>query len=150
MKKSFRHIIAVSFLLSLSWTAACVRQAQQAGSAPAAENLKFQPQLVTRTVRVINPPPRGSVTTTLKATELAPGASGQAKLKMGEVEVTVEAQVNGLAAPAGFGAQFETYMVWAITPAGKAVKIASNGSQRKPVRVGYQVCRALLRDRGDC
>ncbi|HXJ85209.1 MAG TPA: hypothetical protein VMS18_00190 [Candidatus Binatia bacterium] len=129
MKNSVRHIIAIGLLLSLSWITACVLQAQQSGSATAAENLKFQPQLVTRTVRVINPPPRGSVTTVLKATELAPGASGQAKLKMGDVEVTVETQANGLPAPASFGAQFETYMVWAITPGAKAVKLGAMESK---------------------
>ena len=87
------------------------------------QNLKFQPQLVTKTVSIINPPARGSITTILKGTELAPNASGQAKLKMGDVEVAVEAQVNGLGPPGSFGTQFETYMVWAITPAGKAFKL---------------------------
>jgi hypothetical protein len=116
-------MIASSFLLSLFWAGVCVLQAQQSGSAAVEQNLKFQPQLVTKTVSVINPPARGSVTTTLKGTELAPNASGQAKLKMGDVEVTVEAQANGLDAPGSLGAQFETYMVWAITPAGKTFKL---------------------------
>ena len=87
------------------------------------QNLKFQPQLVTKTVSVINPPARGSITTILKGTELAPNASGQTELKMGDVEVEVEAEANGLAPPGSFGTQFETYMVWAITPAGKAFKL---------------------------
>jgi hypothetical protein len=65
------------------------------------------------------------VTATLKGTELAPGASGQAKLKMGEADVTIEAQTSGLAAPASFGSQYETYMVWAITPAGKTFKLGA-------------------------
>jgi hypothetical protein len=33
---------------------------------------------------------------------------------MGDAEVTVEAQANGLDAPGSFGSQFETYVVWAI------------------------------------
>ena len=125
MKHSVRHVIASGFLLSLFWTGVCVLQAQQSGSVAVEQNLKFQPQLVTKTVNVINPPARGSVTTTLKGTELAPNASGQAKLKMGDVEVTVEVQANGLSAPGGFGTQFETYVVWAITPAGKAFKLGA-------------------------
>jgi hypothetical protein len=87
------------------------------------QNLKFQPQLVTKAVNVINPPARGSVTTTLKGTELASNASGQARLKMGDVEVTVEAQANGLSSPGTLGTQFETYVMWAITPAGKTFKL---------------------------
>ncbi len=122
-QNSVRQIIAGAFLLSLFWAGVCVLQAQQSGSATVEQNPKFQPQLVTKTVSVINPPARGSVTTTLKGTELAPNASGQAKLKMGEMEVTIEAQANGLAAPGSFGAQYDDYVVWAITPAGKVIKL---------------------------
>jgi hypothetical protein len=125
MKNSVRHIIASGFLLSLFWAGVCVLQAQPSTSATVEQDLKFQPQVVTKTVSVINSPARGSVTTTLKGTELAPNASGQAKLKMGDVEVTVEAQANGLAAPGSFGAQFEEYVIWAITPAGKAFKLGA-------------------------
>jgi hypothetical protein len=125
MKNLGQYMIATSFLLSSSWAGVCVLQAQQPGSATAERNLKFQPQLVRKTVSVINPPARGPVTTTLKGTELAPNASGQAKLKMGDVEVTVEAQANGLGAPGSFGAQFEIYLVWAITPAGKTFKLGA-------------------------
>ena len=125
MKNSVRHIIASGFLLSLFWAGVCVLQPQQSGSATVEQNLKFQPQLVTKSVSVINPPARGSVTTTLKGTELAPNASGQARLKMEDVEVTVEVQANGLGAPGTFGTQFETYVMWAITPAGKAFKLGT-------------------------
>src|SRR6516164_4997242 len=123
MKNSVRHVLVTSFLLSLFWTGICVLPAQQSGSVPVEQNLKFQPQLVTKTVNVINPPARGAVTTTLKGTELVPNASGQAKLKMGDVDVSVEVQANGLGAPDSLGTQFETYMVWAITPAGKWFKL---------------------------
>jgi hypothetical protein len=44
---------------------------------------------------------------------------------MGDVEVTVEVQANGLGAPGSFGAQFEIYLVWAITPAGKTFKLGA-------------------------
>jgi hypothetical protein len=124
MKNSVRHVIASGFLLSLFW-AGVSPQAQQSGSAGAEQNRKFQPQLVRKAVRVINPPARGSVTTTLEGTELAPNASGEAKLKMADVDVTVEAQASGLGAPGSYGAQFETYVMWAITPAGKAFKLGA-------------------------
>ena len=125
MKNSVRLIIASGFLLSLSWTGVCILQAQQSGSATAEKNPKFQLQLVTKTVNVINPPARGSATVTLKGTESAPNASGQAKLKMGDVDVTIEAQANGLEAPGTFGTQFESYVVWAITPTGKTFKLGA-------------------------
>src|SRR6516165_1113433 len=125
MNNSVQHMIAIGFQLSLFWAGVCVLQAQESGSATVEPSLKFQPQLVTKTVSVINPPARGSVTTTLKGTELAQNASGQAKLKMGDVEVTLEVQGSGLGAPGSYGAQFETYVAWAITPAGKAFKLGA-------------------------
>ena len=125
MKNSVRHTITSGILLSSVWVGLGILQAQQSGSATAEQNPKFQPQLVTKTVNVINPPARGSVTMTLKGTELVPNASGQAKLKMGDVEVTVEAQAEGLEAPATFGNQFETYVVWAITSSGKTFKLGA-------------------------
>jgi hypothetical protein len=123
MMNSVRRLIASGFLLSLFWAGDCVARTRQTESAGAGQNLKFQPKLVTKTVSVIKPQASGSVTTALKGTELAPNASGQVKLKMGDVEVTVEAQANGLNAPGSFGTEFETYIVWAITPAGKVFKL---------------------------
>jgi hypothetical protein len=146
MKNSLRHIIAGAFLLSSLGAGVCSLAAQQSGNAAGEPNQKFQPQIVTKTVNVINPPARGSVTATLKGTELAPGASGQAKLKMGEADVTIEAQTSGLAAPASFGSQYETYMVWAITPGRKNIQTGSHESQREPLRVGYEVRGAQFRD----
>lgn len=124
MKRSVRHVVAGCFLLSSFWGGVCcVLQAQQSRSAIVGQNLRFQPQLVTKTVSVINPPARGSVTMTLKGTGLAPNASGRAKLKMGDVEVTIEAEASGLGSPSSFGNQFETYVMWAITAAGKTFKL---------------------------
>jgi hypothetical protein len=125
MKNSVRYFVATGFLLSSLIAGVVCLTAQQSGSATPDQNLKFQPQIVTKAVNVINPPARGSVTTALKGTELAPAARGQAKLKMGETDVTIEAEANGLGAPAKFGSQFETYMAWAITPAGKAFKLGA-------------------------
>ena len=125
MRNAVRHIITSGSLLGLFWAGICVLHAQQSGNATAGQSPRFQPKLVTKTVNVINPPARGSVTTILKGTELSPNASGQAKLKMGDVEVTVETQANGLGAPGSFGSQFETYVVWAITPAGKTFKLGT-------------------------
>jgi hypothetical protein len=125
MKNLVQYMIATSFLLSSSWAGVGVLQAPQSGSATTAQNPKFQPQLVKKTVSVINPQALGSVTTTLKGTELAPNARGQAKLKLGDVEVTVEVQADGLGAPDTLGSQFETYLVWAITPAGKTFKLGA-------------------------
>ena len=125
MKNLVQHIIASAFLLSSLGSGVCSLEVQKTETGTAGQNLKFQPQIVTKAVNVINPPARGSITTTLKGTELAPGASGQAKLKMGKTDVAIEAQTSGLSAPGTFGSQFEIYMVWAITRAGKAFKLGA-------------------------
>src|ERR1700721_1588703 len=117
MKNSVGDVIAGGFLLSLCWASIGILQARQSGSATTEQNLKFQPQLVKKTVSVINPPARGSITTILKGTELAPNASGQAKLEMGDVEVTVKAQANGVGRPA--------YTIVLEVPAGGERVVAS-------------------------
>jgi hypothetical protein len=48
-----------------------------------------------------------------------------AEVNHADVEVTFEAQASGLGAPGSHGTQFETYLVWAITPAGKAFKLGA-------------------------
>src|SRR5215472_14552100 len=125
MRYSVQYMIATSLPLSSSWGGVCALQAQQSVRVTAERNLKIQPHLVSKTMSVIKSSARGSVTTTLKGTKLAPDATGQVSLKMGDVEVTVEAQDTGLGAPSSLGSQFEIYLVWALTPAGKTFKLGA-------------------------
>jgi len=63
----------------------------------------------------------GSTKVDLKATDLMPDASGQAKVeiksKAGRTNVDVE--VKGLKPPSSLGSEFLTYVLWVVTPEGR-------------------------------
>ena len=63
----------------------------------------------------------GSTKLDLKATELMPEASGEAKveIKSKAGRANVEVNVKGLKPPSTLGAEFLTYVVWVVTPEGR-------------------------------
>jgi outer membrane protein OmpA-like peptidoglycan-associated protein len=65
----------------------------------------------------------GSTTVDLKSTGLIPAASGQAKVEAKPAVTTVEAQVEGLTPPLQLGTEFLTYVLWAVSPDGRASNI---------------------------
>ena len=65
----------------------------------------------------------GPTTVDLKSTGRLPGVTGKAKVE-GKAGVTaVEAQTEGLAPPTNLGAEFLTYVLWAVSPEGRAVNL---------------------------
>jgi outer membrane protein OmpA-like peptidoglycan-associated protein len=63
----------------------------------------------------------GSTKVDLKATELIPQATGEAKveIKSKGTEANVDVSVKALAPPSTLGAEFLTYVVWVVTPEGR-------------------------------
>lgn len=77
----------------------------------------------------------GSTTVDLKSTGLVPAASGQAKIEAKAAITTVDAQVEGLTPPLQLGTEFLTYVLWAVSPDGRAnnigeILIDKNGKGR--------------------
>ena len=58
-----------------------------------------------------------------RGTVLAPDARGGATVEAKPGAVMVQAKFNGLDSPAKFGAQYLTYVLWAITPEGHAERL---------------------------
>jgi outer membrane protein OmpA-like peptidoglycan-associated protein len=65
----------------------------------------------------------GSTTVDLTSTGLIPQASGQAKVEAKPTMTTVEAEVKGLSSPLQLGPQFLTYVLWAVSPEGRASNV---------------------------
>src|SRR5437660_12186641 len=61
----------------------------------------------------------GSTTIDLKSVGDIP-ASGQAKVQAKPAVTTVEAEIQGLRSPTQIGAEFLTYVLWAVSPDGRA------------------------------
>ncbi len=65
----------------------------------------------------------GSTGINLKGTDLLPQAMGEAKVEAKQGATTVELKCKGLASPTKFGSEFLTYVMWAISPEGRAANM---------------------------
>jgi outer membrane protein OmpA-like peptidoglycan-associated protein len=62
----------------------------------------------------------GSTTISFEGTPLLPGGKGEAKVTSERGGITVEAKFSGLSPANGFGPEYLTYVLWAISPDGRA------------------------------
>ncbi len=79
--------------------------------------------LVTKTVTAVGyEVGAGGTKVNLVSTDLMPGATGDAKVEIKSKSATasVEINVKGLKAPASIGAEFLTFVAWAVTPEGRS------------------------------
>jgi outer membrane protein OmpA-like peptidoglycan-associated protein len=77
-----------------------------------------------RTVQAINYRDRsGATDVDFAGTALLPSAGGKAKVRSKRGTMEVEAEFNNLQAPTTFGGEYLTYVLWAISPEGRAVNL---------------------------
>ena len=65
----------------------------------------------------------GGTTVDLKSTGLISGATGEARVQAKASVTTVEAKVRGLTIPTPLGTEFLAYVVWAVSPEGRAINL---------------------------
>jgi outer membrane protein OmpA-like peptidoglycan-associated protein len=65
----------------------------------------------------------GSTKVDMKGGDAVPRASGEAKVQLSKGATNIEIQAKDLAQPAALGAEFLTYVAWAISPEGRASNI---------------------------
>jgi outer membrane protein OmpA-like peptidoglycan-associated protein len=76
---------------------------------------------ISRTVQAINYRDRGGATKVdLAGTALMPSANGDVKVRSKRGTMEVEAEFGSLQSPASFGNEYLTYVLWAISPEGRA------------------------------
>src|SRR5689334_7809848 len=61
-----------------------------------------------------------NVKVAFQATELMAGASGEARIEGKKASVTVDAKFQGLDDATKFGLEYLTYVLWAVSPQGRA------------------------------
>ena len=80
--------------------------------------------VVSRTVQAINYRHRGEATDVdFAGTALLPSAGGKAKVRTKRGTLEVEAEFANLQRPTTFGGEYLTYVMWAISPEGRAVNL---------------------------
>jgi len=81
----------------------------------------FRTQVVSRTTKAVDYRHRGGSTRVdLKGTELMPRADGEARVESKQGRLEINAKLGGLEPANKFGLEYLTYVLWAITPEGRA------------------------------
>ncbi|WP_321471924.1 OmpA family protein [uncultured Paludibaculum sp.] len=94
-------------------------QAQEAGSEPV-----FKVSVVSKNTKAINYKVMGGATRVdLIGTAIMPGALGKAKVESKQSRIDIDANVENLEAPSKFGSEYLTYVLWSISPEGRATNL---------------------------
>ena len=117
--------IALTIFFGLITTAALPQTAAESARQPAASSDRGEPVfrivLVGRTLQAINFRPRdGETKIDFVGTPLSPRAHGDATVEGEDGVIEIDANFETLESPAKFGPEYLTYVLWAITPEGRA------------------------------
>ncbi|MGE5733514.1 MAG: OmpA family protein, partial [Acidobacteriota bacterium] len=84
----------------------------------------FRVNVVSRSVQAVNYKHRaGASKLDFAGTDLMPSANGQAKVESKKGYTEIEVEFGNLQKPTSFGNEYLTYILWAITPEGRAVNL---------------------------
>ena len=84
----------------------------------------YKVQVVDRTLPAINYFHRsGDTKIAFVGTQLLPNGKGEAKVEARSGRTTIEAEFENLSPANGFGQEYLTYVLWAITPEGRPVNL---------------------------
>jgi outer membrane protein OmpA-like peptidoglycan-associated protein len=122
-----RHLLAFATIPFGLLLAQVPNPTQQAPLTPADTGQPmpiFRVTVVSRTIKAINYHHRtGTTRIDFRGTELAPAAKGQARVESRMGSTKIETEVERLEPANKFGPEFLTYVMWAITPEGRAQNI---------------------------
>jgi outer membrane protein OmpA-like peptidoglycan-associated protein len=95
----------------------------------------FRVTVTSRTARAVNYKHRGGATKLdFAGTDLMPKANGEAKVESKQGYIEIEVEFDELQKSTTFGNEYLTYILWAITPEGRAVNLGEvllNGNRSK-------------------
>jgi len=84
----------------------------------------FRVTVTSRSVQAVNYKHRsGATKLDFAGTDLMPSARGEAKINSKRGAIEIEAEFSGLEKPTSFGGEYLTYILWAISPEGRAANL---------------------------
>jgi len=99
----------------------------------------FRVVVISRSVQAVNYKHRsGSSKLDFTGTDLMPSANGVAEINSRRGSITIEAKFGDLQKPTTFGNEYLTYVLWAISPEGRAVNLGEvlvGGNHRSKLNV---------------
>jgi outer membrane protein OmpA-like peptidoglycan-associated protein len=91
---------------------------------PLAPMPTFRVTVVSRSVEAVNYQHRsGATKLDFAGTDLMPSANGEAKVNSKRGSIEIEAEFGNLQTPTTFGSEYLTYVLWAVSPEGRAVNL---------------------------
>ena len=131
-------LLAAGITLSLSAFA-------QTNSQPTDQVVQMNPRptfrvtVISRSVQAVNYQHRsGATKLDFAGTELMPSANGEAQVNSKRGSIEIEAEFGNLQKPTTFGNEYLTYVLWAISPEGRAVNLGEvllGGNHRSKLQV---------------
>ena len=116
-----RILLALGATISLS---AFAQTNSQTRIEPMAHTPTFRVTVVSRSVQAVNYRHRsGDSKLDFAGTDLMVSANGEAKVNSKRGSIEIEAEFGNLAKPTTFGNEYLTYVLWAISPEGRAVNL---------------------------
>jgi outer membrane protein OmpA-like peptidoglycan-associated protein len=116
-------LFAIGSALSLSAFAQIDSQATTV-LVPVGPASTYRVIVINRSVEAVNYRHRGGVTSVdFAGTSLLPSGDGRAKVRSKRGTMEVEAEFGNLQNPVTFGGEYLTYVLWAISPEGRAVNL---------------------------
>jgi outer membrane protein OmpA-like peptidoglycan-associated protein len=130
-------LLAAGITLSLS--AFAQTNSQYLTVEPMSTAPTFRVTVISRSVRAVNYQHRsGSSKLDFAGTDLMPSANGVAKVNSKRGSIAIEAEFGNLQKPTTFGNEYLTYVLWAISPEGRAVNLGEvliGGNHRSKLNV---------------
>jgi outer membrane protein OmpA-like peptidoglycan-associated protein len=131
-------LFAVAIVLSLSALAQTNSQTT-AGVEPMAQTPTFHVVVTSRTTPAVNYKHHsGSTKVNFAGTDLMPSANGEAEVNSKRGALEIDAEFGNLQKPTTFGNEYLTYILWAISPEGRAVNLGEvlvGGNSRSKLHV---------------
>jgi outer membrane protein OmpA-like peptidoglycan-associated protein len=133
-----KMLLAVGITLSLSAFAQTNLQTTLTVE-PMSTTPMFRVTVISRSVQAVNYEHRsGSSKVDFAGTDLMPSANGVAKVNSKRGSIAIEAGFGDLRQPTAFGSEYLTYVLWAISPEGRAVNLGEvlvGGNHRSKLNV---------------
>jgi outer membrane protein OmpA-like peptidoglycan-associated protein len=117
-----KHLLVAGMLLSVGVFAQT--NSQSIAVERTSDTPVFRVTVISRKVAAVNYRHRsGSTKLDFAGTDLMPAANGEAKVESERGSIKIRAEFGGLQSPTSFGTEYLTYILWAISPEGRAVNL---------------------------
>jgi outer membrane protein OmpA-like peptidoglycan-associated protein len=148
-KRKVTHMKFIGAFLMVYGVVSAQNQNENATRMAAGATPIYRVTVTARTAKAVNYQHRsGATKIDFKGTELLPGARGEAKVESKQGYIEIEVEFDGLQPATKNGAEYLTYVMWAVTPEGRTANLGEvllNGTKSKlNVTTDFQVFGLLV------